>query len=128
MTAPTDQGGLGYGLKWNMGWMHDTLEYLHEQPINRKWHHAVPIQLAVVVPFAVLCQFIAHKRQVLARVCPLVREQCAHAGVPLPIIARANAGAYHSRDWSTRITVPALGAVFLVPDGSTGLATAHTAC
>ena len=39
VTAPTDQGGLGYGLKWNMGWMHDTLEYLHEQPINRKWHH-----------------------------------------------------------------------------------------
>ncbi|MUH59014.1 1,4-alpha-glucan branching protein GlgB [Bifidobacterium canis] len=39
VTAPTDQGGLGYGLKWNMGWMHDTLQYLHEQPINRKWHH-----------------------------------------------------------------------------------------
>lgn len=39
VTAPTDQGGLGYGLKWNMGWMHDTLEYLHESPINRKWHH-----------------------------------------------------------------------------------------
>lgn len=39
VTAPTDQGGLGYGLKWNMGWMHDTLEYMHEQPINRKWHH-----------------------------------------------------------------------------------------
>ena len=26
-------------MKWNMGWMHDTLEYLHEEPINRKWHH-----------------------------------------------------------------------------------------
>ncbi|NEG69308.1 1,4-alpha-glucan branching protein GlgB [Bifidobacterium choloepi] len=39
VTAPTSEGGLGYGLKWNMGWMHDTLEYLHEQPINRKWHH-----------------------------------------------------------------------------------------
>ncbi|MBM6699477.1 1,4-alpha-glucan branching protein GlgB [Bifidobacterium pullorum subsp. saeculare] len=39
ITAPTNAGGIGFGLKWNMGWMHDTLEYLHEQPINRKWHH-----------------------------------------------------------------------------------------
>ena len=39
ITAPTDAGGVGFGLKWNMGWMHDTLEYLHEEPINRKWHH-----------------------------------------------------------------------------------------
>lgn len=39
VTAPTNAGGLGFGLKWNMGWMHDTLEYLHEEPINRKWHH-----------------------------------------------------------------------------------------
>ncbi|OZG57995.1 glycogen-branching enzyme [Bifidobacterium tissieri] len=39
VTAPTSEGGLGFGLKWNMGWMHDTLEYLHEAPINRKWHH-----------------------------------------------------------------------------------------
>ncbi|NMM93521.1 1,4-alpha-glucan branching protein GlgB [Bifidobacterium oedipodis] len=39
ITAPTDEGGIGFGLKWNMGWMHDTLEYLHESPINRKWHH-----------------------------------------------------------------------------------------
>mgnify|MGYP001364865681 CR=1 FL=1 len=37
ITDPT--GGLGFGLKWNMGWMHDTLQYLHEEPINRKWHH-----------------------------------------------------------------------------------------
>lgn len=39
ITAPTSAGGVGFGLKWNMGWMHDTLEYLHETPINRKWHH-----------------------------------------------------------------------------------------
>ena len=38
ITAPTSAGGIGFGMKWNMGWMHDTLEYLHE-PINRKWHH-----------------------------------------------------------------------------------------
>ena len=39
VTSPTNIGGLGFGLKWNMGWMHDTLEYLHESPINRKYHH-----------------------------------------------------------------------------------------
>lgn len=39
VTAPTSAGGLGFGLKWNMGWMHDTLEYLHNAPIDRKWHH-----------------------------------------------------------------------------------------
>ncbi|MDJ0322090.1 1,4-alpha-glucan branching protein GlgB [Pseudarthrobacter sp. PS3-L1] len=39
VTAPTDQGGLGFGIKWNMGWMHDSLAYAAEESINRKWHH-----------------------------------------------------------------------------------------
>ncbi|WP_394940755.1 1,4-alpha-glucan branching protein GlgB [Psychromicrobium sp. YIM B11713] len=39
VTAPTDGGGLGFGLKWNMGWMHDSLAYISEDPINRSWHH-----------------------------------------------------------------------------------------
>lgn len=39
VTAPTDGGGLGFGLKWNMGWMNDTLRYLAEDPVNRRWHH-----------------------------------------------------------------------------------------
>jgi 1,4-alpha-glucan branching enzyme len=39
VTAPTSQGGLGFGLKWNMGWMHDSLKYASEDPVNRKWHH-----------------------------------------------------------------------------------------
>ncbi len=39
VTAPTSYGGLGYGLKWNMGWMNDTLRYLAEEPINRRYHH-----------------------------------------------------------------------------------------
>jgi 1,4-alpha-glucan branching enzyme len=32
-------GGLGFSYKWNMGWMHDTLHYMQEDPINRRWHH-----------------------------------------------------------------------------------------
>ncbi|XAS64599.1 1,4-alpha-glucan branching enzyme [Micrococcaceae bacterium Sec5.8] len=39
VTAPTSQGGLGFGIKWNMGWMHDSLKYLAEEPFNRRWHH-----------------------------------------------------------------------------------------
>jgi len=39
VTAPTSQGGLGFGLKWNMGWMNDTLRYVAEEPINRSYHH-----------------------------------------------------------------------------------------
>jgi len=39
VTAPTDHNGLGFGLKWNMGWMNDTLRYLQEEPVNRRWHH-----------------------------------------------------------------------------------------
>ncbi|MEP0944788.1 MAG: 1,4-alpha-glucan branching protein GlgB [Rhizobiaceae bacterium] len=39
VSAPTDQDGLGFGFKWNMGWMNDTLSYLQEDPINRKYHH-----------------------------------------------------------------------------------------
>ncbi len=39
VTRPTDSGGLGFGLKWNMGWMHDSLEYMQHDPIHRKWHH-----------------------------------------------------------------------------------------
>ena len=39
VSRPQDMGGLGFWYKWNLGWMHDTLQYLHEEPINRKWHH-----------------------------------------------------------------------------------------
>ena len=39
VTRPTENGGLGFGLKWNMGWMNDTLRYMQETPINRRYHH-----------------------------------------------------------------------------------------
>ena len=39
VTGDTSAGGLGFGFKWNMGWMHDTLEYLQHEPIHRVYHH-----------------------------------------------------------------------------------------
>ncbi len=39
VSAPTYTGGLGFHYKWNMGWMNDTLRYMQEDPINRRWHH-----------------------------------------------------------------------------------------
>ncbi|WP_067963822.1 1,4-alpha-glucan branching protein GlgB [Nocardiopsis trehalosi] len=39
VSRPTDGGGLGFGFKWNMGWMHDTLEYLGRDPVYRGYHH-----------------------------------------------------------------------------------------
>lgn len=39
VSRPVDGGGLGFGYKWNMGWMHDTLKYIAEDPVHRKYHH-----------------------------------------------------------------------------------------
>ncbi|RIK82210.1 MAG: 1,4-alpha-glucan branching enzyme [Planctomycetota bacterium] len=39
VSRPIDVGGLGFGMKWDMGWMHDTLKYLAHDPVHRKFHH-----------------------------------------------------------------------------------------
>jgi 1,4-alpha-glucan branching enzyme len=39
VSAPVHHGGLGFGFKWNMGWMNDTLAYLSQDPVHRRWHH-----------------------------------------------------------------------------------------
>jgi len=53
VTASTSEGGLGFGLKWNMGWMNDTLRYLSEAPINRSYHHHT-------VTFSLIYSFSEH--------------------------------------------------------------------
>src|SRR5205807_10631909 len=39
VSKPTYLGGLGFGMKWDMGWMHDTLHYMSQDPVYRKFHH-----------------------------------------------------------------------------------------
>jgi 1,4-alpha-glucan branching enzyme len=39
VSRPVDAGGLGFGYKWNMGWMNDTLSYMSKDPVHRRWHH-----------------------------------------------------------------------------------------
>jgi 1,4-alpha-glucan branching enzyme len=39
VSRPTYLGGLGFGFKWNMGWMHDTLQYFSKEPVHRRYHH-----------------------------------------------------------------------------------------
>ncbi|HLV05993.1 1,4-alpha-glucan branching protein GlgB [uncultured Georgenia sp.] len=55
VSAPTEHGGLGFGLKWNMGWMNDTLRYLSEEPINRRYHHG---ELTFSLVYAFSEQFV----------------------------------------------------------------------
>ena len=40
VSRPVDSGGLGFGFKWNMGWMHDTLQYFAREPVHRQHHHS----------------------------------------------------------------------------------------
>ena len=39
VSRPVDSGGLGFGMKWDMGWMHDSLQYMKRDPVHRKYHH-----------------------------------------------------------------------------------------
>lgn len=55
VTTPTSDGGLGFGLKWNMGWMNDTLQYMAEEPINRRYHHG---ELTFSLVYAFSEQFV----------------------------------------------------------------------
>ena len=51
VTTPVSSGGLGFGFKWNMGWMHDTLDFMHRDPMYRS-HHLNEISFGLVYAFS----------------------------------------------------------------------------
>ena len=55
VTRSTEFGGLGFGLKWNMGWMNDTLRYMQETPVHRRYHHS---ELTFSLVYAFSEQFV----------------------------------------------------------------------
>jgi len=55
VTAPTNRDGLGFGLKWNMGWMNDTLSYMQTDPMYRRYHHG---QLTFSLVYAFSEQYV----------------------------------------------------------------------
>ena len=55
VSRPTDTGGLGFGFKWNMGWMHDTLSYLSNEPVHRSYHHG---EMTFAIDYAYTESFI----------------------------------------------------------------------
>jgi 1,4-alpha-glucan branching enzyme len=65
VSRPVDAGGLGFTHKWNMGWMHDTLEYFSKEAVHRRWHHG---QLT----FGLLYAFSEHF------VLPLSHDEVVH--------------------------------------------------
>ena len=65
VSRPTYLGGLGFGFKWNMGWMHDTLVYFAKEPVHRRYHHH---QLTFALLYAFSENFIL----------PLSHDEVAH--------------------------------------------------
>ena len=71
VTRPTSEGGLGFGLKWNMGWMNDVLRYLAEDPINREHHHRL-------LTFAMMYAYAEHY------LLPISHDEVVHGKGSMP--------------------------------------------
>ena len=95
VSQPTFSGGPGFGFKWNMGWMHDTLQYSAENPVHRRWPHdkmtfgliyaftenfVLPLRTTRWSTASGRCS--TGCRATLAAVCRAPRVLCIHVGLP----------------------------------------------
>jgi 1,4-alpha-glucan branching enzyme len=94
VSRPVEHGGLGFGLKWNMGWMHDTLAYFTRDPVHRRFHHD---QLTFSVVYAFTENFVL----------PLSHDEVVHGKGSLlakmpgdPWQQRANLRALYGYMWA----------------------------
>ena len=89
VSRPTYLGGLGFGFKWNMGWMHDTLGYFQQDPVHRRYHHH-ELTFSLVYAFTRELRAPALPRRGRARQGLAVRRRCpATAGRSSPTCARS---------------------------------------
>ncbi|WP_460437202.1 1,4-alpha-glucan branching protein GlgB [Arthrobacter tecti] len=136
VTRATSQGGLGFGIKWNMGWMHDSLQYISEDPINRVHHHGkatfsmvyaytenfmLPISHDEVVhgKGSLLRKMPGDRWQQLANVRAYLAFQWAHPGKQLIFMGTEFAqesewSEQHGLDWWVSDTIPHKGVQQLV--------------
>ncbi|WP_446664476.1 1,4-alpha-glucan branching protein GlgB [Flexivirga sp. B27] len=148
VTKPTSSDGLGFGFKWNMGWMHDTLDYVAQQPIHRKYHHnkltfsfvyawdeqfILPISHDEVVhgKGSLLRKMPGDRRQQLAGVRSLLADMWSHPGKQLLFMGcefaqEAEWADGRSLDWWLLDQPAHLGVAHLVSDLNR-LYTAHPA-
>lgn len=114
VTAPVERGGLGFDAKWNLGWMHDTLDYFTRDPIHRRHHHdrlTFPAHYAFderfVLPLShdevvhgkrsLLEKMPGDRWQQLANLRSLLAWMWAHPGSPLLFMGAELA---QEREWS----------------------------
>ncbi|WP_028280407.1 1,4-alpha-glucan branching protein GlgB [Arthrobacter sp. H5] len=136
VTRATSSGGLGFGIKWNMGWMHDSLEYVAEDPVNRAYHHSkatfsmvyaytenflLPISHDEVVhgKGSLLRKMPGDRWQQLANVRAYLAFQWAHPGKQLIFMGTEFAqesewSEQHGLDWWLSDTIPHKGVQQLV--------------
>ena len=97
VSRPTDMGGLGFDFKWNMGWMHDTLEYFAHEPVHRRFHHD---ELTFSLVYAFTEQFVL----------PLSHDEVVHGKGSL--LSRMPGD-----DWQRHANLRALYALHVGPPG-----------
>src|SRR5258708_6392605 len=137
-SRPTHLGGLGFGLKWDMGWMHDTLTYFQNDPIHRKYQHnlltfrmlysfhenfVLPLSHDEVVhgKGSLIGKMPGDEWQKFANLRLLFAYMFAQPGKKLlfmgcefgQVSAEALREKNHGRPYSLRLTLPPLGALFL---------------